>query len=80
MRRGDVVGVPISGGWVEDMSEKSGVRWSLVGVCSIGEREIDNLGFDMCFGVVWCDVGGGFWLCGSVVDVTLSWDCQNSSP
>ena len=52
MRRGDIVGVPIGGGCVEGMSEEGGMRWSLVGVCSIGEREIDNRGFDMCVGVV----------------------------
>ena len=52
MRRGDVVGVPVGGGWVEGVTEEGGERWSLVGVCSIGEREIDNRGFGVCVGVV----------------------------
>ena len=48
MRRGDVVGVPVGGGWVEGMSEKGGVHWSLIEVCFIVEREIDNCEFDIC--------------------------------
>ena len=45
---GDVVCVPNGGGWVEGMSKKGGVRWSLIEVCLIGEREIDSCGFDIC--------------------------------
>ena len=57
MRMGDVVGVPNGGGWVEGVSEKGGVRWSLVEVFLIGEREIDSCGFDIR---VWvCCVGTG---------------------
>jgi len=37
---GDVVGVSDGSGWVEGMSEKGGVHWSLIEVCFIGEREI----------------------------------------
>ena len=45
---GDVVGVPDCSSWVEGMSEKGGVHWSLVEVCFIGEREIDICESNIC--------------------------------
>jgi hypothetical protein len=33
---GDVVGVSDGSGWVEGMSEKGGVHWSLIEVCTCG--------------------------------------------
>ena len=50
---GDVVGVSDGGGWVEGVSEKGGVHWSLIEVCFIGEREIDICEFDMCLSLLW---------------------------
>ena len=37
----------MSGGWVEGVSEKGGVHWSLIEVCFIGEG-VDDLSVVVC--------------------------------
>ena len=90
MRKGEVVGVPIDGGWMVDISERGGVRWGLFKVCLIGEREIDSGGSGVCLRVGCSGFCGVVWLCEAVVGFLPSWGdaswsvvsivCQNSSP
>jgi len=73
MRMGDVVGVLIGCGWMIDISERGGVRWSLVGVCLIGEREIDSCESGVYLMVCCGGVGDVVRLSEVVVGFLLGW-------